>query len=317
MDSITSFSNAPLEVSEEHTQQNNITVVSYSFILEMDIAPREFLIEPFLTKASTCLMYAKRGVGKTYFSFELIVALAYGKDFLNFKIPKPRQVLYIDGEMSLVAVQERLAAIELRMPENCEMIEPLFITPDLQEGTMPNLSTPKGQNQLDKVLDSTHVDLVVIDNLSTLCSFGKENESESWLPIQQLILSLRKRGIALLIIHHAGKDGSQRGTSKREDIVDVVICLKQPSDYQPSEGAKFELHYQKARSMLGEDVKPILCHLTDQGWVYSFLENSNHQKIIELSKEGLRNFEIAEELDLSKGYVSKVVKNAKNNGELF
>jgi hypothetical protein len=51
--------------------------------------------------------------------------------------------------------------------------------------------------------------------ISTLCRSGKEDESDSWLPIQNWLLSLRSLGKSVLKIHHAGKSGQQRGTSRR------------------------------------------------------------------------------------------------------
>ena len=59
---------------------------------------------------------------------------------------------------------------------------------------------------------------MVIDNLSTLCRYGRENESESWGPVQEWILGLRRRGLSVLLVHHAGKGGTQRGTSRREAV---------------------------------------------------------------------------------------------------
>ena len=66
---------------------------------------------------------------------------------------------------------------------------------------------------------------MILDNLSALCVSGKENEGESWLPVQRWALRLRQRGISVLFVHHAGKGGAQRGTSRREDLLDVVINL--------------------------------------------------------------------------------------------
>jgi hypothetical protein len=53
----------------------------------------------------------------------------------------------------------------------------------------------------------------------------RENDSDAWSPIQQWLLQLRRRGLAVLIVHHAGKILScrsrvyprsvgQRGTSR-------------------------------------------------------------------------------------------------------
>ena len=304
----------PTNTNDQLEPDNKITLVTYSELLKMDLPPRENLIDPFLPTAGLCMIYAKRGVGKTFFALELMTSLAYGVDFLIFKITRPAKVLYIDGEMPANAIQERLAKIEQRMKPNINMIEPVIITPDLQSGFMPNLATIKGQNQINKYIEG--VDLVIIDNLSTLCNYGKENDAESWMPVQQWILYLRRLKISVVLIHHAGKGGNQRGTSRREDILDTVICLKHPSDHEPSNGAQFELHFEKARGMVGDEAKPILCQLTDSGWIVTALENSNYERVVELANDGLKGFEIAEELDLSKGYVSKLLKKAKALGEV-
>ena len=84
-----------------------------------------------------------------------------------------------------------------------------------------------------------NVDMVVLDNIATLCRTGKENESQSWQVMQSWLLELRRRGITVLLIHHAGKSGDQRGTSAREDIMDTVISLRRPREYSMAEGRSF------------------------------------------------------------------------------
>jgi len=69
------------------------------------------------------------------------------------------------------------------------------------------------------------------------------------------MLTLRRRGIAVLLVHHAGKGGDQRGTSKREDLLDVVIRLSRPTDYDPKQGARFEMTFTKARNLHGTDAE--------------------------------------------------------------
>ncbi|MFO3149638.1 AAA family ATPase, partial [Legionella pneumophila serogroup 1] len=306
------------ELFEDEKEQENINKlvgVSLSGLLAMELPPREYLLEPWLPKSGLCMVYAKRGVGKTFFALEVAVAVAYGTSFLSFKAPKPAKVLYVDGEMPANVMKERLAEIISRLNINNNEFDPIFITPDLQKGLMPNLGNVQDHAMLEEYTDQA--DLIIFDNISTLSSYGKENEAESWHPFQQLALKLRKKGKSVLFIHHAGKQGTARGTSKREDILDTVINLRHPSDYTPSKGACFELHFEKTRSMMGDNATPILCHLTSKGWEHQYIDrNDNAQRVIELYKSGLKQSEIVKELDLSKGHVSKLLKAARNEGKL-
>ena len=97
--------------------------------------------------------------------------------------------------------------------------------------------------------------MIVIDNISCLFRSGSENEAESWQEAQEWALDLRRRGKSVLFVHHAGKSGNQRGTSKKEDILDAVIILKHPDDYQAEQGARFEVKFDKARHFSGEDAR--------------------------------------------------------------
>src|ERR1019366_4589741 len=91
------------------------------------------------------------------------------------------------------------------------------------------------QKMLDSMIAEQKIEILFIDSISTLCNSGRENEAESWLPIQEWAVGLRRRGVAVVFVHHAGKGGAQRGTSRREDILDTVIHLVHPSDYRPEE----------------------------------------------------------------------------------
>jgi putative DNA primase/helicase len=97
----------------------------------------------------------------------------------------------------------------------------------IEAGGIGNLASRDVQAELDQWLD--RVDLLVLDNLSCLAAVIRDNDAESWGPIQEWLLGLRRRGISLLIVHHAGKGGQQRGTSRREDVLDTSISLRRPA----------------------------------------------------------------------------------------
>jgi putative DNA primase/helicase len=114
-----------------------------------------------------------------------------------------------------------------------------------------SISSEEGQRAIDPLLSD--VDLVIFDNLSTLCTNGSESAGDAWAPMQNWLLKLRRRGIAVLLVHHAGTNGRQRGTSRREDALDTVIGLAQPEDYSPEQGARFEVHFEKLRNRIDGD----------------------------------------------------------------
>ncbi len=129
------------------------------------------------------------------------------------------------------------------------------------------------------------------------------------------ILRLRRHGKSVLLIHHAGKTGQQRGTSRREDALDTVIALRHPEDYEPEEGARFEVHFEKARGIVGEAVKPFEAKMETRDnmvvWTMRNLEDVDLMRVTELVKEGLTVRDIATETGLSKSKVGRLKKRAE------
>lgn len=298
--------------------ENNIVVVNLMDFVNREIKPRERILAPWLLTQSLNMVYAWRGVGKTHVALGIAYATASGGGFLGWKATKPRQVLYLDGEMPAASMQDRLKGL---IAGNDEDFDPDFfrlVTPDLQTGAMPDLSTADGQAAIDDVLGDT--ELIVVDNLSSLArSGGRENDAESWLPIQPWALKQRQQGRSVLFVHHSGKGGAQRGTSKKEDILDTVLTLKRPAEYNPADGAVFEVHFEKTRDMHGDDAKPFEARLQtdDNGtptWTFNSVEDSTFDRVVALANEGLSQKEISEELAINKSNVSRHFKRATDAG---
>jgi putative DNA primase/helicase len=154
-----------------------------------------------------------------------------------------------------------------------------------------------------------------------LCRSGKENEGEGWLPVQEWALRLRQRGIAVLFVHHAGKGGAQRGTSRREDVLDLVIALRRPTDYSPTEGLRCELHYEKCRSLIGEAAKPFEVKLQADSigtpaWTVRPVENALLSRASELFKDGVSVRDAAEELGVSRSTAQRLRKKLQRAANL-
>ena len=131
-------------------------------------------------------------------------------------------------------------------------------------------------------------------------------------------MGLRRQGKSLLFVHHGGKGGLQRGTSRREDVLDTVVCLKHPNDYSPSDGARFEVSYEKGRGLSGEDAAPFEAKLEVRDgaafWTTKDIERRTTEQVAELRKSGLSIREIETDLSISRSTVHRHVKKAKALG---
>jgi putative DNA primase/helicase len=187
-----------------------------------------------------------------------------------------------------------------------------------------NLSLDDGQQALHLLLEG--LDLLILDNLSTLCTSGSESASDAWVPMQNWLLSLRRRGISVLLVHHAGTNGRQRGTSRREDALDTVIALRRPEDYSPKQGARFEIHFEKLRNRVDSvGAMPFEARLeiVESGghegvlWSCSELKPPLLTQAAELFAEGLSVRAVATTLRISKSEAGRLRIRAVEDGILW
>lgn len=224
---------------------------------QKDIPPRKKLIEPFFMESSLNMVFAVRGRGKTWFALLLGLALARGHDFLGYKVTRKARVLYIDGEMPLADIKERMERIGATNLENFLLLpsEPLFLydTPlnlygvSEQERIFSFLETLKAMDQ--------NPDVLIFDNLSSLSLGADENDNSKQTEFLRFIMQLRHKGYSMLLVHHAGKNGDARGASRKEDLLDTIIKLDEDETVVGADraGATFKMTFTKTR---GESPKP-------------------------------------------------------------
>jgi KaiC/GvpD/RAD55 family RecA-like ATPase len=288
--------------------------------LAQQIPPIELILNPIIPEQGLIMLYAPRGIGKTYLSLSIAYIVAAGKSMFDgkWRAEKAHKVLFVDGEMPAARLQERMAHLVVSAGELANDDFFNIITPDFQERGIPDLSKVEGQKLIEEHLEG--VKLLILDNLSSLFRSGSENEAESWKVAQEWLLDLRRRGISVLLVHHANKNGTQRGTSKKEDLLDTIISLKRPEDYDPEEGARFEIHYEKARGFYGEDAKPFEVQLQESNgryiWIVKELEDLELQEIIGLHQQGMGHRKIAQELGINRGKVHRILMSLKQKGKI-
>jgi len=293
-----------------------LQAVGINDFLNLNIPAREMLLNPILPERSLAMLYAPRGVGKSWLSLSMGLAVAGGVSLLRWSAPRQRNVLYVDGEMPLVSLQERLKAISTGFGGEIPNDGFRILAADQIENGI-NLCDEEGQRSLESLLQD--VDLLIVDNLSTLCTSGSESASDAWVPMQNWLLKLRRQGIAVLLVHHAGVNGRQRGTSRREDALDTVIALRRPEDYSPEQGARFEIHFDKLRNRVdGAGALPFEARVESVGadirWSSQDLKPLLLAQAAELFADGMTVREVADVLRISKSEAGRLRLRALADG---
>jgi hypothetical protein len=112
-----------------------------------------------------------------------------------------------------------------------------------------DLANAEQQTAFLNVCITLGVNVVILDNLSCLAPTVDENDSSGFSnEILNFTLNLRRNGISIVFVQHAGRNNQMRGHSRREDPANWMIRLDQSSDADEVAGAKFLSVFTKNRN---------------------------------------------------------------------
>jgi hypothetical protein len=141
----------------------------------------------------------------------------------------------------------------------------------------PSITEQAGQSFILDRLMKQRVDLVVLDNFSTLGEVEDENAASSFNAIQQFLLQLKVQEVATMLVHHTGKaEDNFRGSSKLAATFETIIQLERPQAIlrrKPGGGwesrpvqtehgeAKFRVRWDKVRAGSNTPPRAVLARL--------------------------------------------------------
>jgi putative DNA primase/helicase len=286
--------------------------------MDLKFPDREMLMEPWLPKPGIAMIFARAGHGKTFLALGVGFAVASGREFLGWTCERAGRVLYIDGEMPGSYLQQRLRVYGKVPAGQLHIV--CRDTFNLRRELMPDLGTEAGRRVIDGIVARVKADLIIIDSLSTLVRTGEESSAEHWVPVQDWIMHHRWQGRTILLVHHAGKSGDQRGTSKRMDTPETTIKLTKQKDVdkEPDESA-FELEFIKGRELFGEREEGMMLRLAIRDskiiWRHEPKRSAVKERVRTAFADGLKSADIARELGLTKGRVSQIKKELSEEEE--
>jgi hypothetical protein len=173
----------------------------------------------------------------------------------------PWKALYVDGEMHIGDIQERARLLLSAVPNidrHRARANLRFIARQHQDpGEMfPSITEEAGSQFILQRVKNQQLDLVVLDNFSTLGEVEDENSASSFNRLQAFLLQLKTQGVATMLVHHSGKpQGSKvpvsfRGSSKLAATFETIIQLERMQKTFETEesGAQFAVRWDKVRA---------------------------------------------------------------------
>lgn len=197
------------------------SAVDWAELWRHDPTSTDWLLEPLLPRGRGIATYSPAKAGKSLLSLDASAKVATGRRCLDQPPGPPRSVLYIDAEMTLDDLRERLEDMGYGPSDDLTHLH-YHVLPDL-----PPLDTPHGGAELAELAAAYEAELVVLDTVAAVVS-GDENSADTYRAYWSCTgRRLKADGRTVWRLDHAGKDPTkgQRGSSAKAGDVDVVWSL--------------------------------------------------------------------------------------------
>jgi hypothetical protein len=245
---------------------------------QRELAEPDFIMGNWLSTTSRVLLTAATGLGKTNYGLALGQRVAAGEDFLHWKGRRPARVFYIDGEMSSRLLRTRVIDEAARIGADAEHF--FALSHEDIENFQP-LNTPEGQAIIEALIKSVGgVDLIIFDNIMCL-TLGDQKDTLPWQQTLPWALSLTKRAIGQIWIHHTGHDETRGyGDKSREWQMDTVIHMDAVK--RADTDVSFTLSFPKARERTPTtrfDFQDVAVALVNDQWEHEVAESIRPGKV--------------------------------------
>jgi len=220
-------------------------------------AGEDWIIDPILPRGRHAGIFSSAGQGKSLLALDISAAMASGRSVLGRPSLPPIGVLYLDLEMTLEDLWDRLDDLGYGPDDD---LSKLYY---YQLPTLPPLDSQEGGAALATMVRRHRPGLVVLDTMTAIVA-GEENSADTYRDFHRHTgLPLKSAGISLLRLDHAGKDVSrgQRGSSSKSDELDVVWQLTTSGNQVILTNKKRREPYVPVRVTLTKESDPELRHV--------------------------------------------------------
>jgi hypothetical protein len=224
-DPFLTHNNEPKEEAQPNSRKK-LLVESWDSIKD---EPVEWLVDSIIPKRSFVALYAPPASYKSFISLDLAEAIATGRDWMGYRIPKKGAVLYICGEgHGGMGARVKACKIQNKSPDGANLY---IIRAQLNLRSSPEdfAELLDAINDLIAEIDEP-LEIIILDTLMRM-SGGNFNENSS----EDMGAFITQAGklqeifeCALMVIHHSGKDVTKglRGHSSLLGAVDTELEIQ-------------------------------------------------------------------------------------------
>ena len=196
-------------------------LIDWADFWQREQATEDWSIWPIVPAGRGVALFAPAKEGKSLIVQVLAIPAAIGLPGLDRVTRPPIDILYLDYEMTLDDLQERLEDSGYGPDTDLSRLHWASLP------SLPPLNTPEGAKAVVELVETTGAKLVIIDTFGRAVE-GEENSNDVAQDFYRWTgLALKSAGIGYLRTDHSGKDPvkGQRGGSAKNDDVDVVWRL--------------------------------------------------------------------------------------------
>ncbi len=173
------------------------------------------------------VVWGPSGSYKTFVALSMALAVATGKAWYGHEVIQGR-VVYVVGEGGWGRFAYRIMAAAKEMGISVESLDQFHVIPSPVDLSRESKETAELFVEIAKL--PTKPVLIVIDTLSR-CLPGDENKQEAMQGFVSTLDEIRQEwGTTVLVIHHANRQGTIRGSTVLRAAADVSIETKRGTD---------------------------------------------------------------------------------------
>jgi energy-coupling factor transporter ATP-binding protein EcfA2 len=198
-------------------------------LLDLPSEEVEPVLAPLINKGNRVMICGSRGTGKSWLAMIIAAAIASGeKLFTNYDIffaEKPKKVLYLDGEMSIVEEKIRVSKIFATFTNKNKGLENIKIINATQNNEIFLFRDMKDIDIIKKEIN--WADVVIIDSVFFFFPDAMGSQFEGARTLNKFLVKNSAKNITTIIIDHTGKSQSDHayGTIGKEITLDLIIKL--------------------------------------------------------------------------------------------